>query len=108
MIAFVTENKEWDCWMSELSFAYNSLIHTTRGFSPFELIFGRKVHSPLGILYNYHKESESIAVEQFKDNLNKIYKMTREKMNARQYKYATYTVRKKWDNILHVNDKVYV
>ena len=108
MIAFVTENKEWECWMSELSFAYNSLIHTTRGFSPFELIFGRKVRSPLEILYNYHKESESIAVEQFKDNLNKIYKMTREKMNARQYKYATYTVRKKWDNILHVNDKVYV
>ena len=34
--------------------------------------------------------------------------MTQEKMNASQYKYAAYTDRKKWDNILHVNDKVYV
>ena len=33
MTAFVTENKEWDCWLSELSFAYNSSIHTTTGFS---------------------------------------------------------------------------
>ena len=63
VIAFVSENKELDCQMSELSFAYNSLIHTTRGFSSFELMFGRKARSPLGILYNYHKESESIAVE---------------------------------------------
>ena len=42
LTAFVTENKEWDCCLSELRFAYNPLIHTTTGFSPFELMFGRK------------------------------------------------------------------
>ena len=108
LTAFVTENKEWDCWLSELSFAYNSSIHTTTGFSPFELMFGRKAHIPLDILYNYHKESESIPVEQFKDNLNKMYAIAQEKMNARQDKYATYVDRKKLDDILYVDDKVYV
>ena len=68
----MTENKEWDCWLSELSFAYNSSIHTTAGFSSFELMFGRKIGIPLDILYNCHRESEPIPVEQFKDNLNKM------------------------------------
>ena len=105
MTAFVTENKEWDCWLSQLSFAYNSLIHTTTGFSPFELTFERKARIPLDILYNYHKESESISVEQFKYNLNKMFAIAQEKMNARQDKYATYVDRKKLDDILHVDDK---
>ena len=87
LTAFVTENKEWDCWLSQLSFAYNSLIHTTTGFSPFELTFERKARIPLDILYNYHKESESIPVEQFKSNLNKMYAIAQEKMIARQGKY---------------------
>ena len=108
LTAFVTENKEWDCWLSELSFAYNSSIHTTAGFSSFELMFGRKIGIPLDILYNCHRESEPIPVEQFKDNLNKMYAIAQEKMNARQDKYATYVDRKKLDDILHVDDKVYV
>ena len=108
MTAFLTENIEWDCWLNELSFAYNSSVHTMTGFSPFELMFGRKGRIPLDILYNYHKESESIPVEQFKDNLNKLCAIAQEKMNARQDKYATYLDRKKLDDILHVDDKVYV
>ena len=59
-------------------------------------MFGRKVRIPLDILYNYHKESEPIPVEQFKDNLNKMYLIAQEKMNARQDKYATYVDRKKF------------
>ena len=36
-----------------------------------------------------------------------MYKIAREKMNARKDKYATYVDKKKLDNILHVIDKVY-
>ena len=89
LTAFVTENKEWDCWLSELSFAYNSSIHTTTGFSPYELMFGRKARIALDILCNYQKESEPIPVEQFKDNLNKMYATAQEKMNARHDKYGS-------------------
>ena len=71
-------------------------------------MFGRKARIPLDILYNYHKESESISVEQFKYNLNKMFAIAQEKMNARQDKYATYVDRKKLDDILHVDDKFYV
>ena len=108
LTAFVTENKEFDCWLSELSIAYNSLINKTTGLLLLELVLGRKARIPLDILYNYHKESESILVEQIKDNLNKMYKTAREKMNARQDKYASYVDRKKLDDILHVDDKGYI
>ena len=37
-----------------------------------------------------------------------MYAIAQEKMNARQDKYATYVDRKKLDDILHVDDKVYV
>ena len=94
--------------MSELSFAYNSSIHTTTEFSPFELMLGRKFHIPLEILYNYQKESESFPVVQLKNNLNKMYKQAREKMNARHYKYASYVDKRKLNDILNVNDKVNV
>ena len=107
LTAFVTENKQWDCWLSELSFAYYSSIHTTTRFSLFELMFGRKACIPLDILYNYHKEVESIPVEHFKDNLNKIYAIARKKMNARQDKYATYVDRKKFKDILDFDDLFY-
>ena len=52
LTAFVTENKEWGCCLRELSFAYDSSIHTTTGFSPFELMFGSKARIPLDILHN--------------------------------------------------------
>ena len=66
-------------------------MHATIGFSPFELIFsGRTACVPLDVLYNYHKKSKSISVEQQKDNLNKMYEIGREKVNARQDKYAAY------------------
>ena len=109
LTAFVKEDQEWGCcWLGKLSFAYNSSVHTTTGFSPFELIFRRKASIPLDILCKYHKESESIPTEQFKDNLNKMYETAREKMNARQDKYAIYVERKKLGDILNVDDKVYV
>ena len=37
-----------------------------------------------------------------------MYETAQEKINARQDKYATYVDWKKLDNILHVDDKVYV
>lgn len=37
---------EWDKWLRELSYVFNSSVHTSTGFTPFELFFGRKVRIP--------------------------------------------------------------
>ena len=48
---FVNRNqKDWDEYLPYLLFAYWEVPQETTGFSPFELLYGRKVRGPLDIL----------------------------------------------------------
>ena len=48
---FVNKNgKDWDEYLPYLLFAYREVPQETTGFSPFELLFGRKVRGPLDVL----------------------------------------------------------
>ena len=53
------EIREWDTWISYLLFAYRETPHSTTGFSPFELMFGRDVRGPLTVLGSYGRVSHS-------------------------------------------------
>ena len=41
---------DWDRYVNAVLFAYREMPHASTGFSPFELLYGRKVKGPLGIL----------------------------------------------------------
>lgn len=44
---FVNNNQSnWDEILSYVTMAYNSQIHETTGYSPFELLYGRKMRTP--------------------------------------------------------------
>jgi len=46
--AFISENqKTWDTSLSELTFMLRSVMHASTGFTPSELMFGRKMYNPL-------------------------------------------------------------
>ena len=48
---FVSRNKkDWDQYLPYLLFAYREVPQETTGFSPFELLFGRRVRGPLDVL----------------------------------------------------------
>ena len=48
---FVSRNqKDWDQYLPYLLFAYCEVPQETTGFSPFELLFGRRVRGPLDVL----------------------------------------------------------
>ena len=48
---FVNKNeKDWNEYLPYLLFAYREVPQETTGFSPFELLFGRKVRRPLNVL----------------------------------------------------------
>lgn len=40
-------NDEWDRWVSLAVYAYNTSIYESTGFSPYELVFGRKARTAL-------------------------------------------------------------
>ena len=42
--------RDWDRYIGPLLFAYRDARHTSNGFSPFELLYGRTVRGPMSIL----------------------------------------------------------
>ena len=52
--------KQWNRYLPAVLFAYRTSIQESIGFSPFELVFGRKVRGPMEILKEYWaKEDQS-------------------------------------------------
>uniref|UniRef100_A0A672H0E6 Integrase catalytic domain-containing protein n=1 Tax=Salarias fasciatus TaxID=181472 RepID=A0A672H0E6_SALFA len=45
-----TSGKDWDKWLPYLLFAYHEVPQASTGFSPFELLYGRRVRGPLDVL----------------------------------------------------------
>ena len=47
---FVSANQsDWDQWVDQAVFAYNTSVHASTGFSPYELVFGRPPRMPLEV-----------------------------------------------------------
>eukprot|EP00795_Rhopilema_esculentum_P007318 gene7318-13030_t len=99
----------WDKWLREACYAYNTSVHSTTGFSPAELMFGRRFRVPIDILYGTFENTESnLSLQSYKDNLNSMYDTAREHMNQRQARYAAYHDKNVIDDKLSVGDYVYV
>eukprot|EP00795_Rhopilema_esculentum_P004930 gene4930-21270_t len=99
----------WDKWLQEACYAYNTSVHSTTGFSPAELMFGRRFRVPIDILYGTFENTESnLSLQSYKDKLNSMYDTAREHMNQRQARYAAYHDKNVIDDKLSVGDYVYV
>ena len=64
---FVSRSKkDWDDCLPYLLFAYHEVPQETTGFSPFELLYGRRVRGPLDVLKEkwtcYPAEQEEVPV----------------------------------------------
>lgn len=54
--AFVNSNRnDWDVQLNRLTYAYNSAVHSTTKFTPFELMFGRPAKMPMDIFFKSPK-----------------------------------------------------
>uniref|UniRef100_A0A8C5PGQ0 Gag-pol polyprotein n=1 Tax=Leptobrachium leishanense TaxID=445787 RepID=A0A8C5PGQ0_9ANUR len=48
--AFTQERKDWETYLPHLLFAYREVPQESTGFSPFELVYGRRVRGPLDLV----------------------------------------------------------
>ena len=103
------EQKEWDLWLNELCYAYNSSVHSSTGFSPAELMFGRKFRTPLDIIYGYDQKKQTLFnIQEFREKLHNMYELASEAMNTRQSKFLTYHDSKIKDDNIEENTSVYM
>ena len=59
LTAYIAEEQnDWDAYLDQLTFAYNSASHAATGFSPFEVHFGERPRVPLDIFFSTLNEEE--------------------------------------------------
>ena len=50
--------KQWDRYLPALLYAYRSIPQESTGYSPFELLYGRKIKGPMELLHDYWVQEE--------------------------------------------------
>ena len=101
--------KECDLWCREAAFTYNSSVHSSTGFTPARLMFGRKNLVPLEVIYGVNEKAPRYSqVGDYIKMLQKLYEVARNNMSARQLRSATYYDKKVADEEFRVGELVYV
>ena len=105
---FLRWEREWDLWTNEAAYANNTSVHSSTGFSPAELMFGRKLRIPLDIMYGMeNSERLPFSVSGFIKKLQTMYELTNESMDTRQNKYPSYYDKKVFDDPIKEQELVY-
>ena len=107
---YIAESKiEWDQFLRELAYAYNTSVHSSTMYTPCQLFFGRTFRVPYELLYgSFDVEKRGYSFDQFVDELNLMFKIARENMKWRQDKFATYYDKKRHDTVLSEGDLVLI
>uniref|UniRef100_A0A803TE47 Gypsy retrotransposon integrase-like protein 1 n=1 Tax=Anolis carolinensis TaxID=28377 RepID=A0A803TE47_ANOCA len=72
---------DWDTKLQQLLFAYRSVPQDSTGYSPFELLFGRKARGPLDLIREHWEASptpDPVPVDNYIKDLQSTLKMARD------------------------------
>ena len=81
---YIAESKiEWDQFLRELVYAYNTSVHSSTMYTPCQLFFGRKFRVPHEHLYgSFDVEKRGYLFDQFVNELNLMFKYIRTILRA--------------------------
>ena len=76
---------EWENHVQNVCMAYNTSVHSTTGFTPFFLMFGREVRLPVDLLFELPHSSSSVTnyAALLTHSLNKAYELARIKVGTK-------------------------
>ena len=86
----VNENQDdWDELLNKLAFAYRTAVHSTTGFTPFELVYGREPKLPIDIFYGENEQMElshGEYVKELKNRMTLVYDLVKRDTTVRMDK----------------------
>lgn len=106
--------KDWDNYLPYLLFAYREVPQESTGFSPFELLYGRRVRGPLDVLreaWAGEEEGEAplaVHVIEMRDRLQDMTELVQEHMEKSQERQKAYYDRHTRERQFEKGDRVLV
>jgi len=106
---YILENQtDWDQWISYATFVFNTTPHTSTGFTPHELLFGRKPNipgllqkEPVELRYNYES-----YVQELQSRLQTCYEVAKTNLNAKKERSKEYYDRNTNVPLFAIGEKV--
>ena len=102
---------EWEQHLRRLCYAYNTSIHPTTGFSPFQLMFGRTARMPADITLGTTTSADATQpqyVTSLRTSLETMYGYVRENMERMQAKQKVRYDAKSQDRPFSIGDLVWL
>ena len=110
-----THNTEWDECLPFVLWAYSGTIHSTTGFSPYHLLFGREMRLPLDELTRYWKGKEETSVvdvveyvKVLKANIELVQEMAQKNEQKQKESSKYYHDQRAVDRVFYVGEFVLV
>uniref|UniRef100_A0A8C5MY28 Gypsy retrotransposon integrase-like protein 1 n=1 Tax=Leptobrachium leishanense TaxID=445787 RepID=A0A8C5MY28_9ANUR len=110
---FTMSHKDWERHLPYLLFAYREVPQEATGFSPFELLYGRRVRGPFDMLREHWEgalaEEGTSAIDyvlEFRDRLQELTALVRDNLQAAQTKQKRWYDRLARDRTFQLGQKV--
>ena len=108
--------KDWDRYLPAVLFAYREVPQASTGFSPFELLYGRKIRGPMDILQELWAGTNAEAdvhnayqyVVDLRNRLEETCQLARDNLEEAQGKYRHHYNKKARNRVFAVGQRVYL
>ena len=102
------EKRNWPKYLDELLYSYNSTVHSSTGFSPYYLMFGREARLPIDLLLGGKEDNCNDWVDLHQHRLKEAFLIANQKLALAAKSRKTLFDKKAKPYIFNIGDVVYL